>query len=57
MHTHTSPHAKASVITPDLTQDCSFFGVWYRMSMGILKIWKINPLILAKVINAKNAIC
>lgn len=52
-----SPHAKASVVTPDLTQDCSFFGVWYCKSMGILKIWKINPLILAKVINAKNAIC
>lgn len=24
-HTHTSPHAKASVVTPDLTQECSFF--------------------------------
>lgn len=49
-HTHRCPRAKASVATPDQTQECSFFSARAR---AYSKFAKINRFLLQNLLMLK----
>lgn len=52
-HTHRCPRAKASVATPDQTQECSFFLSYAARARGYSKFAKINRLLFQNLLMLK----